>query len=310
MNYNPYGKLEKKASRISFGGWQLGNNEFWGEMSFQEGVNLVKEAYDNGITLFDTAPGYANGQSEKIIGEALKDVREHVIINTKIGHKADGSTDFSVESMESQINESLARLQTDYLDSVLLHNPGMDILSGKTDHFKELKRLKEKGLIRAYGVSIDTYSELKIVIEKTDVQVIEILFNIFFQEPSSLFMFVKLKKIGLIAKVPLDSGWLTGKYDADSKFEGIRSRWDSKTIERRADLVKRIKNITNDDNITKYAIAFILSYAGVTSVLTGIKNSAQLLENIEAEKFVLDFKLKQNLIDIYNQQIKNKPLTW
>ncbi|MGD9761664.1 MAG: aldo/keto reductase [Candidatus Izemoplasmatales bacterium] len=310
MNYNPYGNLEKKASRISFGGWQLGNNEFWGEMSFQEGVNLVREAYENGITLFDTAPGYANGQSERIIGEALKDVRDKVIINTKIGHKADGSTDFSVESLESQINESLIRLQTYYLDSVLLHNPSMDILSGKTDHFKELKRLKEKGLIKSYGVSIDTYSELKTVIEKTDVQVIEILFNIFFQEPGSLFMFVKLKKIALIAKVPLDSGWLTGKYDAYSKFDGIRSRWDSKTIERRADLIKRIKTITNDDSLTKYAIGFILSYAGVTSVITGIKNSAQLLENIEAEKFVLDFKLKQSFIDIYNQQIKNKPLNW
>ncbi|MDT8336977.1 MAG: aldo/keto reductase [Candidatus Izemoplasmatales bacterium] len=310
MKYNPYGKLNVQASRIGFGGWQLGNTEFWGEMSFEDGVKLVREAFKSGVNLFDTAPGYASGMSEKIIGEALHDVRDKVIINTKLGHKADGTSDFSVDSLESQIKESLSRLQTDYLDSVILHNPDYDILSGKTEHFNELKRLKEKGLINSYGVSIDTYDELKIVIEKTNVEVIEILFNIFFQSPSALFTFVKHKKIALITKVPLDSGWLTGKYDHNAKFEGIRARWDKNTIERRADLIRKMKIMTNDDNLTKYAIAFILSHPGVTSVITGVKNSQQLQENIKAESFEIPYKLRQQFIDIYSQQIKNNPLPW
>lgn len=310
MKYNSYGRLSAQASRIGFGGWQLGNTEFWGDMSFEDGVKLVREAYESGVNLFDTAPGYANGMSEKIIGEALHDVRDKVIINTKLGHRADGTSDFSVESLESQINESLKRLQTDYLDSAILHNPDYEILSGKTEHFTELKRLKEKGLIKSYGVSIDTYDELKIVIEKTNVEVIEILFNVFFQSPSALFTFVKHKKIALITKVPLDSGWLTGKYDQNAKFDGIRARWDKNTIQRRADLIRKIKILTNDENLTKYAIAFILSHPGVTSVITGVKNSKQLQENIAAESYEIPYKLRQQFIDIYNQQIKNNPLPW
>ncbi len=147
-----------------------------------------------GITLFDTAPGYSSGESEKIIGEALHSVREKVIINSKIGHKANGLTDFSVNSLKDQIKDSLARLNTDYLDSVVLHNPGMEILSGKSGHFIELEKLKNEGLIKAYGVSIDTYQELLEVLNKTDVQVVEILFNIFFQKSAFLVQFSQNKR--------------------------------------------------------------------------------------------------------------------
>ncbi|MFA7075332.1 MAG: aldo/keto reductase [Candidatus Izemoplasmatales bacterium] len=308
MKYNPYGKLEKNASRICFDGCQLGSSEIKNEMNFQDGVNLVKEAYNNGITLFNTSFEYNNGLSEKILGEALYDVREDVIINTKIGNKIDGSTGYSVESIESQIIESLKRLKTDYIDSVLIDNPDMDILLGKTNHFKELKRLKEKGLIKSYGVSINTYQELKAAIEKTDSQVIEILFNVFFQEPSSIFMFVKHKKLAMIVKKPLDSGWLTGKYDSFSTFEDLKLQWDKKTLERRVDLIRKMKLITGDENLTKYAISFILSFGGITSVSTTIKNSDQLIEIINSDEYEIDYKLKQKLIDLYNQQIKNNPL--
>ncbi len=310
MKYKPYGNTSATVSRMGFGGWQLGNEEFWGDMTFEAGVELVKEAISKGVNFFDTAPGYANGMSEKIIGEAIKDVREKVVINTKLGHKADGTTDFSVESLESQIRESLERLHTDYLDSVLLHNPDGDILLGKTQHFQELKRLKNLGLIRAYGVSVDTYQELKTTIEKTDSQIIEVLYNVFFQAPSSLFMFLKMRKIGLIAKVPLDSGWLTGKYNQESVFTGIRSRWDKETIVRRSLLIDKLKQITNDEDLTKYALAFILKNDGVTTVIPGIKNSQQLDSNIAAEGFELSYQIQQKFIELYNQRIKNNPLPW
>jgi aryl-alcohol dehydrogenase-like predicted oxidoreductase len=310
MKYKPYSNSSVAASRLGFGGWQLGNKEFWGDMSFEAGVKLVKEAIEKGINFFDTAPGYAKGMSEKIIGEAIKGVREKVIINTKIGHKADGTSDFSVESLEGQIRDSLSRLNTNYIDSVLLHNPSIDILSGKTEHFKELKRLKDLGIIKAYGVSVDTYQELKTTIEKTDSQVIEVLFNVFFQGPSSLFMFLKMRKISLIAKVPLDSGWLTGKYNQQSKFTGIRSRWSKETIIRRSELIEKMKLITNDDDLTKYSLGFVLSHNEVTTVIPGIKNSEQLDSNIEAESFELTYQIKQKFIELYNQRVKNNLLDW
>ena len=310
MKYNAYSKTTKNASRIGFGAWQLGNDEFWGKMSYDEGISLVKEAYENGLTFFDTAPGYANGKSEMILGEALKDVRDKVIINTKIGHRADGTSDFSVNSLESQIEESLSRLKTTYIDSVLLHNPSMEILSGKTNHFKELKRLKDKKLINAYGVSIDTYDELKTTIESGEVEVIELLFNVFFQSPIDLFKAAKTKGISIVIKVPLDSGWLTGKYDSNSRFTGIRSRWSEEVIKRRGELVSELKRITNSYNITKYSIAFILSFSEITTVIIGVKNKKQLIENISYESFSINPQIKKEFINLYNKKIKPDPLPW
>ena len=135
-----YAKTGKKVHRIGFGAWQLGNTEFWGHMSIEEGIELVDQAIKEGFNLFDTAPGYASGLSETILGLAIQDRREQVVINTKFGHTAEGETDFSVFSLRDQIQSSLSRLQTDYLDSIVLHNPSMDILQGKTTHVQELMK--------------------------------------------------------------------------------------------------------------------------------------------------------------------------
>lgn len=299
-----------KQNRLGFGGWQLGNTDFWGYMSVEDGVKLVKDAINLGVHFFDTAPGYAQGLSETIIGMATQGVRDQVIINTKIGHTADGETDFSVFSMREQIYSSLERLQTTYLDSVLLHNPQMDILEGKTRHFEEFEVLKEEGLIKKYGVSIDTYEEFEAVLNHLQVDVVEILFNIFFQEPSKLFKKAHEKGIEIIAKVPLDSGWLTGKYDEFSEFEGIRMRWDDETIERRAALVSELKKITKKPDLTRYAMAFILSYPEVTYVIPGIKDIHHLKDHLKHVDFKLSSEMKEAFEKLYDDKIKDDPLYW
>lgn len=310
MGYNEYAKTKQKINRLGFGAWQLGNTEFWGYMAIEDGVELVQHAIKRGINFFDTAPGYASGLSETILGMATKNLRSKVVINTKLGHTADGETDFSVFSLRKQIEDSLERLQTTYLDSVILHNPGFDILEGKTQHIQELKALKEEGLIRAFGVSIDTYEELEAVINHLDVDVVEILFNIFFQEPAKLFHKAKKKGISLIAKVPLDSGWLTGKYDENSEFTGIRMRWDDETIERRAMLVKDLKEMTQEDKLTKYAIAFVLSYPEITAVIPGMKNNEQVDDHLANADYELSQSLKEQFKKLYEEKIKNDPLPW
>jgi len=136
--------LNKKMSVLGFGGWTLGNNSNGKIMSEEAGVKLVRKAFDEGITFFDTAPNYSLGKSETIIGKALMDVRDKIIINSKFGHQANGKIDFSESKIEESINSSLKRLNTDYLDSVILHNPDMSILKGETDHFKILESLKQK----------------------------------------------------------------------------------------------------------------------------------------------------------------------
>ena len=310
MKHANYANTNKLINRLGFGAWQLGNTDFWGHMSIEDGVELVNYAIQKGVHFFDTAPGYAAGMSERIIGMAISDKREQVVINTKLGHTADGETDFSVFSLKEQIYDSMERLQTEYIDSVILHNPSMDILEGKSLHFQELKKLKEEGMIRAYGVSIDTYEELKAVIDHLEIDVVEILFNIFFQEPARLFKKAKEKGISLIAKVPLDSGWLTGKYDEFSEFEGIRSRWDDETIARRASLVRDVKNITGANDITKYAISFVLSYPEITAVIPGVKTKEQLDDHLINSTFKLDNTIKKELIDLYKRRIQKDPLYW
>lgn len=303
-------KLNVWISEMGFGGWQLGNESSWGPMTFEEGVKLVKSAYDQGINFFDTAPGYSNGLSEKIIGEALKDNREKVFINTKFGHNHMNQTDFSEGSIEKSINESLERLQTAFVDSVILHNPPRAILEGKTNHQAEFLRMKRIGKIRGFGVSVDTLEDVDLVLNHLDVDVIEVLFNITAQAPKYLFDKVKEKGILLVAKVPLDSGWLSGKYHAESQFTGIRSRWDQSVILSRARLVDKIKAIVNDDNLVNYALSFILSFDAITTVIPGVKDLHQLNSNIEASEFKLSEAIKRQLENLYEEEIKFMNLPW
>lgn len=301
---------EKSVSLIGFGAWQLGNVERWKGSTFKEGIALVKEAVNQGVNFFDTAPNYASGNSEKILGEALKGVRENVMINTKVGHGPNGEYGFTKEAIKASINHSLKTLQTTYLDSVILHNPERYILEGKSELHMVLQDLKEQGIIKKWGVSIDSLEELKIVLDHLEVDTIEIMFNMIHQEPRYLFNEVEKRGIFLIVKVPLDSGWLTGKYDETSTFRGIRARWSEQTITTRADIVKRIKNILKEDNLVAPALQFILSYTAVSTVIPGTKNKQQLQSSVS----VLDYHLSKEKIreieSLYETYIKGQDTPW
>ena len=125
----------------------------------------------------------------------------------------------------------LKRLQVDYVDSLIIHNPPSEYFDGnKNDHYEILEKLIEEGKIKAYGASIDTYEDMKLLMETTNSKVIEAFFNIFHQDTLRGFEMAKNKEVGIIVKIPLDSGWLTGKYNAESRFNDIRSRWSKEDI--------------------------------------------------------------------------------
>ena len=170
--------------------------------------------------------------------------------------------------------------------------------------------MKRIGKIRGFGVSVDTLEDVDLVLNHLDVDVIEVLFNITAQAPKYLFDKVKEKGILLVAKVPLDSGWLSGKYHAESQFTGIRSRWDQSVILSRARLVDKIKAIVNDDNLVNYALSFILSFEAITTVIPGVKDLHQLNSNIEASEFKLSEAIKRQLEDLYEEEIKFMNLPW
>ena len=309
MKYNNPKKINFKISEISFGAWQLCNNNDFDGMNEFDAINLVKKALEEGITLFDTAPNYGLGNSERILGKALKDVREKVYINSKFGHDSVGGTGFEVDRLEKSVKASLERLQTNYLDSVILHNPGSEMLYGDHPIYDEFKRLREKGLIRHYGVSIDTPEELEIVLRHNNIDVIEIMFNVIHQAPKIWFDEVEKQGILLMVKVPLDSGWLTGKYNKATVFEGIRSRWTEDVINTRLEIVNKIKEIVGED-IIHASLRFILNFKAVTCVIPGMRNIKQLQSNIATTNYKLDEKTHKKLERLYSEFIINENTPW
>lgn len=296
-------------NRLGFGAWQLANQE-WSHQTENEAIELVKKAYESGIKFFDTAPNYSHSNSERILGIALKNFRNQVFISTKFGRHPDGTVDFSEALIEKSIDESLIRLQTSYLDSVVIHNPPLWVLEGKGKHFDILEKLKQQGKIKHYGASIDTAHELKTLMQHTKSDIAEILFNVFFQDTRHAFEEAKKQSMILVVKVPLDSGWLTGKYDQDAIFTGIRMRWNHEQIIERSHLVNQVKHLTNEQDLTKYAMGYIWSYDAVSYIIPGIKNESQLKSHLQIADFKFPTHLKHEFEELYDKDIEKRKLQW
>jgi aryl-alcohol dehydrogenase-like predicted oxidoreductase len=300
------------ASEIGFGAWQLGNAEDWkAGVSDADRIALVHAAMDRGCSFFDTAPGYGRGSSEEILGQALKGRRHQVLLSTKVGHDDQGHSDFSPTGIRASLESSLQRLQTDYVDSLLLHNPPWEELSGERPLYATLDQLKSEGKIRAYGASVDSSREMFEVMRTTKSEVLEVLFNIFHQDTASAFPMAEAKHVAIIAKVPLDSGWLSGKYGRGSRFDDIRRRWPPEVIARRAALLEKIQFLKNThESLTHAALRFILAHAAVTTVVPGIKSMQQLEENFSAASRSMPPAEVRWLEEFYETQISGDPLPW
>jgi aryl-alcohol dehydrogenase-like predicted oxidoreductase len=183
-------------------------------------------------------------------------------------------------------------------------------MRGEQNHYQILEELKQSGKIKSYGVSVDTSTEMKYVLENSDSEVLEIFFNIFHQETKDAFSLVREKDVGLIVKVPLDSGWLTGKYDQNSEFSGIRERWSPQVIKRRADLVEKVEEIKSESNsMVQEALGYILSYPEVSTVIPGVRNEKQLKENLSATDNLTSERVKE-YERLYSENIDGNLLRW
>lgn len=305
-----YANTKKQISRLGLGCWQLGSSGTWGEMSMSDGEKLVLHAYQKGVRLFDTAPNYSNTRSEQILGKALSSVREQVVLNTKVGHRLDGSTSFEIHDLEQSLKGSLERLQTNYIDSVILHNPPMHLIESTSSVMECLRAWKRKGIIRAFGVSVDRPDEVQKALQINDLGVIEVLYNLFFQGPREQLKEAAKKGITILAKVPLDSGWLSGKYNELSVFQGVRSRFDEPVIQRRSNLLKEVKAIQPNQAILSTAIGFLLSYDWIHAMIPGARTTTQIDELWEASCSVLDEQTQKQYEQFYDQHLRENPLPW
>ena len=179
---------------------------------------MIRAALDSGINFYDTAPNYGHGTSEERLGKVFKTLdRETIVVNTKFGRLDNGTVDFNAAQIRGSIERSLKRLQIDCIDSAIIHSPPRELLDGnKVDHYEILERLQDEGKIRAYGASVDFAVEIETLLETTNAKVFQCFFNILHQDAKHAFDTVQAHGATVIAKIPFDSGWLTGKYHSES----------------------------------------------------------------------------------------------
>ena len=313
MRYNKLIKQAPSVSEIGLGAWQLGVNSGWKGMPEQEAIRLVHKALDLGVNFLDTAPNYGLGTSELRLGKALKGIdRSTLVINTKFGHTDTGKTNYNANYIRESLEGSLKRLQTDYVDSLIIHNPPHEYLDGnRNDHYEILERLKDEGKIKAYGASLDTCDEMTLFMETTGCEVIEAFFNILHQDAANAFELAKAIEVGIIVKIPLDSGWLSGKYNENSVFDDIRSRWSEEDIKTRARLVDQLKRIIDPEmDLARAAIAFCLAYDAVATVIPGNTSIGQLENNVRSVEKPLPKALVKKLEQFYREEVRALKLPW
>jgi aryl-alcohol dehydrogenase-like predicted oxidoreductase len=284
MKYRKLGKSSIKVSEIGFGAWTIGL-DWWGKkIDDDEAIRMLKRAYDLGINFYETADMYGKGKSEKLIAEAFKDMRDEVIYSTKWGYDMYNAEQVGhselpqkhdTEFLQFALEQSLNRLQTDYIDIYSLHNPKMNAIRNDT-LFAALDDLVKKGTIKSHGAAlgpaIGWKDEGLEAIRSRDISCLQTVYNILEQDPGRDFVReAERHNVGIMVRVPDASGLLTGKVTAEAKFDknDHRSFRKKEFIQEAMKKIENIKPIANSKgwNITELAIKFILSQKQISVVL-------------------------------------------
>ncbi|MFI3207607.1 MAG: aldo/keto reductase [Eubacteriales bacterium] len=320
MEKRVLGKTNVSVSEIGLGTWQLGTK--WGEQFNEiEAMKILQTAYDNGINFIDTADVYNGGNSEKTIGKFLKGKQEDIYVVTKAGRQLSPhiAEAYTPENIEGFVDESLNRLQLEKLDMVLLHCPPTSVYKND-DLFTGLDRMKQSGKITNYGVSIEKVEE-GIVAMDYDIAAMEVIFNMFRLKPlDELFKMTLENNIGVIARVPLASGLLTGRYSKETVF----GKEDHRTFNRNGaafdkgetfsgvdfDLgltaVEKLKELFGTHDLIPYALRWILMYEAVSVVIPGASKESQVISNIRAANIPELSQLQMKVVaDVYDEYIRS-----
>jgi aryl-alcohol dehydrogenase-like predicted oxidoreductase len=298
MQYRELGRTGWRVSDISFGAWAIGAS--WGPVDDQESMAALHAAVDSGVNFIDTADVYGDGRSERLIAQ-LKRERpgETIIVATKAGRRLPKQTveGYTAENLTAWIDRSLQNLETDCLDLVQLHCPPTELYY-RPEVFGFLDDLVTAGKIRYYGVSVEKVEEALKAIEYPNVQTVQIIFNLFRHRPSELFFpEAKRRRVGILARVPLASGLLTGKMTRESTFAADDHRrfnrygeafdrgetFSGVDYETGLQAVEEIKALVGSGmTLTQFALRWILMFDAVTCAIPGGKRPAQVAENSAA----------------------------
>jgi aryl-alcohol dehydrogenase-like predicted oxidoreductase len=297
LNYRPLGRTGWKVSEISFGAWAIGGA--WGQVSDEESLAALNQAIDSGINFLDTADVYGNGRSHRLIAQLKKSRKEDIVVATKMGRRLPKQTveGYSRENLTSWVEDNLRGLETEALDLVQLHCPPTSAYY-HPEIFGVLDDLVQAGKIRFYGVSVERVEEALKAIEYPNLQTVQIIFNCFRQRPSELFFpQAKAKQVGILARVPLASGLLTGKFRADTQFEADDHRnfnrqgqrfdagetFSGVDYEVALSAVEEIRALLPPGvTMSQLALRWILMFEAVTCAIPGGKRPSQVADNATA----------------------------
>jgi aryl-alcohol dehydrogenase-like predicted oxidoreductase len=297
MNYRALGRTGWKVSEISFGAWAIGGA--WGEVSDEESLRALNQAIDSGINFLDTADVYGNGRSHRLIAQLKKSRKEEIIVATKVGRRLPQQTveGYSRANVTGWIEDNLRGLSTETLDLVQLHCPPTDAYY-EPEIFGMLDDLVHAGKIRFYGVSVERVEEALKALEYPNLQSVQIIFNCFRQRPAELFFAqAKLKQVGILARVPLASGLLTGKFRADTQFAADDHRNFNRQGQRfdvgetfagvdyevALAAVEEIRALVPAGvSMSQFALRWILMFDAVTCAIPGGKRPSQVADNARA----------------------------
>ena len=218
MEYRLLGRTGFNISTISFGAWAIGGT--WGEVRDEDSLGALHKALDLGVNFIDTADVYGDGRSERLIAKLRSERSEPFFVATKAGRRLPKQTvdGYSKENLHAWVKDSLDNLKLETIDLLQLHCPPTDVYRSDTV-FGILEEMKKDGMIRHYGISVETVEEAMLGIQYSGVQSVQIIFNMFRLKPTDAFFAAAAEKqVGILARVPLASGLLTGKMSAGSSF--------------------------------------------------------------------------------------------
>jgi aryl-alcohol dehydrogenase-like predicted oxidoreductase len=312
MEYRQLGNSELKISSIGYGAWGIGGFPFWATEGERISTRSVQKAYDLGINFFDTAPVYGFGVSEELIGKTLKPIRDKVILATKCGLKWKKRAISSItkntkkNSIMKEAEDSLGRLQTDWIDLYQVHWP--DIETSQEETMEALLTLQEQGKIRYIGVSNYSVDQMKDCLKKGSIVSLQPEYSLIQRSIEKVTVpFCLENKIGIIAYSPLASGVLTGKYDKNTQFadwrsKGIIGQFTGQGFIDNIAKVDKLRDIANEMGKTcgDLAINWAIHQPGVTTALVGVKNSNQVEANLKSGEWKLDSDRLSTIDEIFS----------
>jgi len=320
MKYRALGRTGWKVSEVSFGAWAIGGS--WGHVSDEESMAALNQAIDCGVNFIDTADVYGDGRSERLIAKLRQNRKQEIIVATKAGRRLPRQTveGYSRENLSTWIDDSLRNLSADALDLLQLHCPPT-ALYDRPEVFGILDDLVRAGKIRHYGVSVEKVEEAMKALEFTNVETVQIIFNCFRQKPAEAFFArARLKQVGILARVPLASGMLTGKLRRDSTFAADDHRNFNRHGEsfdagetfsgvdyeiglRAVDEIRRL--VPAGVSMSQFALRWILMFDDVTCAIPGGKRPEQVADNCRASDLpALTPEAMAGVRRIYDEKIR------